>query len=404
MTATTVTRRLPQFTWTGYLLSAILTLTSIGVTDSEAGPREQAKRIHDRLTGVPPTDSMLDSMTDLIISDSANGLYQAAMQAMENPNFYSVTLKNWVTPWTNEAQTVFAPLNDYTATVIGMVRDDIPFNTLLSADILYVSTDSRLPAYSMDDNAHYEQMEQLGIDLKDDLMRVNQSQMTSLPSTATAGVVTSRAAARAFFVDGTNRAMYRFTMLNHLCTDLEQIKDPSRPSDRIRQDVSRSPGGDSRLFFNNCAGCHSGMEPLAQAYAYYDYRYPADDMDAGRIVYTPGIVQTKYLINASVFKDGYVTTDDHWDNYWRTGPNSLLGWDMFLPGSGNGAKSMGEELANSEAFAQCQVKKVFQAVCLRLPGNTADRNQVSDMTSHFKAGNYNLKSVFADAAVYCAGE
>ena len=42
--------------------------------------------------------------------------------------FYTITLKNFATPWTNRDQTVFAPLNDYTATVIGMVRDDVPFN------------------------------------------------------------------------------------------------------------------------------------------------------------------------------------------------------------------------------------------------------------------------------------
>ena len=42
-----------------------------------------------------------------------------------------------VMPWTNRDQTVFAPLNDYAATVIGMVRDDVAFNTALSADILY---------------------------------------------------------------------------------------------------------------------------------------------------------------------------------------------------------------------------------------------------------------------------
>ena len=37
--------------------------------------------------------------------------------------FYNVTLKNWIAPWTNEEQTVFTDLNDYTATAIGMIRD-----------------------------------------------------------------------------------------------------------------------------------------------------------------------------------------------------------------------------------------------------------------------------------------
>jgi len=306
-----------------------------------------------------------------------------------------------VTPWTNEEQTVFAPLNDYSATVIGMVRDDVPFNQLLSADIIYVGTNS--PAYSVNNNAHYEAMENQGVNLKDALVRTTQSSVTGLPPDATAGIVTTRASARAFFIDGTNRAMFRFTVLNHLCRDLELIKDPPRPSDRVRQDASRSPGGDSRVFFNNCLGCHAGMEPMAEAYAYYGYDYPEGDEEGGHIAYTPGVVQPKYLINSSNFKDGYATFDDSWINYWRKGPNSVLGWDTSLPGSGYGAKSMGQELANTEAFAECQVTKAFEAICLRAPGDSADRAQIDTMTSDFKSG-YNMKRVFAEAAVYCAGD
>ena len=39
--------------------------------------------------------------------------------------------------------------------------------------------------------------------------------------------------------------MWRFTAMNYLCRDMEALKDTSRPTDRIRQDVNRSPGGDS---------------------------------------------------------------------------------------------------------------------------------------------------------------
>ena len=141
------------------------------------------------------------------------------------------------------------------------------------------------------------------------------------------------------------------------------------------------------------------MDPLAQAFAYYNF-----DETAGRIVYTPGVVQPKYLINHDNFKPGYVTPDDGWDNYWRKGTNQLLGWSGALPGSGNGAKSMGQELANSDAFAQCQVEKVFKTVCLRPPANAADRGEVARITSQFKANGYRLKEVFAETAVYCMGE
>ena len=56
----------------------------------------------------------------------------------QDPAFYNNTIRNMATPWTNRDQTVFVPLNDYTATVVGMVRDNVPFNTLLSADLLYI--------------------------------------------------------------------------------------------------------------------------------------------------------------------------------------------------------------------------------------------------------------------------
>lgn len=375
-----------------------LMLLLLCATAALAGPREQAKRIHDRIAGVPPSADTLAQMVSEI--EDNNDPLAAAMLAIEHPDFYTVTLKNWATPWTNEEQTPFAPLNDYSATVIGMVRDDVPFNQLLSADIIYIG--SNAPAYSRDNNDHYETMETQGVNLKEGLQQATQSSVTGLPPEGTAGVITTRAAARAFFIDGTNRSMFRFTLLNHLCKDLELIKDPTRSSDRVRQDASRSPGGDSRVFFNNCVGCHAGMEPLAQAYAYYNYEY-ANDLETGRLVYTPGSVQPKYLINSSVFKDGYATPDDHWDNYWREGPNSLLGWDPNLPGSGTGAKSMGEELANSHAFAECQVTKAFQAVCLRPPVDSADRTRIAEITENFKS-SYNMKRVFAETAVYCAGD
>ena len=71
----------------------------------------------------------------------------AAYIAMDNPSFYNVTLKNFAAPWTNRDQSVFVPLNDYIATVVGMIRDDVPFNTLLSADLVYVSNAGGLTQY-----------------------------------------------------------------------------------------------------------------------------------------------------------------------------------------------------------------------------------------------------------------
>jgi hypothetical protein len=65
---------------------------------------------------------------------------------------------------------------------------------------------------------------------------------------------------------------------------------------------------------------------------------------------------------------------------------------------------MGQELANSEAFAQCQVEKVFKTVCFRAPGNDADRTKVGQLLTIYKNNGHHLKEVFAEAAVRCMGE
>lgn len=406
--------RKPRWPQPAVCLSAVLGgLVSVA---SFAGEYEQAKRMHDRLVGVPASEAVLDSMA----ADIAGGdAISAAYTAMEDPHFLSVTIKNWVTPWTNEEQDVFQPLNDYSATVIGYVRDELDFRGILFDDVIYLGGDSLgLSSYSNSNNTHYQQIQDQDLDLSDPAVLVQrpQSAVTGLPSEATSGVLTSRAAAKAFFIAGTNRAMFRFTLLNHLCNDLEQVQDATRPPDRIRQDVSRSPGGDSRVFLNNCISCHSGMDPLAQAYAYYEWNYDSDnDPDGvnGQIAYnaegdidpeTGTRVQAKYHINANTFPLGFVTPNDNWDNYWREGINQLLGWDENLPGSGSGAKSMNQELAYSDAFASCQVKKVFQATCLRSPQDAADRAQIEAMVGSFAGTNYNIKQVFAESANYCKGE
>jgi len=389
--------------------------------DASANERDKLKRIHDRLAGVPPTPAVLEDMVN------ATDLDAAADIAMQNPSFYNVTLKNFATPWTNEAQSVFEPLNDYSATVIGMIRDGVDFRQVLYGDIIYTGSD--IAGYSHSNNTLYENLENSNADLSNPAVLVARTQSElpgGLPAEATAGVMTTRAASRAYYIDGTNRAMFRFTLLNHLCYDMEQLKDNTRTADRIRQDVSRSPGGDSRLFFSNCLACHAGMDPMAQAFAYYEWVYKdanpdtEDNPDIGRLGYTPGTVQPKYHINATTFKGGYITTDHHWSNYWRKGSNAWLGWETPPSDTritvdangvthGTGAQTLGMELAHSDAFARCQVKKVFKAVCLRSPDNREDEaakggnGEFESIVTSFKT-NYNMKDAFKRAAIYCSAE
>jgi len=382
--------------------------------DAQAVNATQATRIYNRIAGIPPTPAELQQML------AAASPTAAALIATNDPKFLNDTIRNMAAPWTNRAQSVFVPLNDYTATVIGMVRDNKPFNTILSDDIIYIGDgQSGEGGYSPDNNNMYQTLDDNNVDLSVHLKYSLQSAVTGIPSAATAGVITTRGAASAFFVNGTNRAMFRFTMINHLCNDLPTVMDTTRPPDRIRQDVTRSPGGVSTLFLTNCIGCHSGMDPMAQAFAYYNFSYPASEIGAtawpiGQIVYTAGQTQPKYHINSTNFPQGFNTPDDSWNNRWRTGPNQVLGWSATLPGAGSGAKSLGVELESSAAFNTCQVTRVFKTVCLRAPAsanNSAQANpnvpndvaEIGALVQIFQSSNYSLRQVFAQAAAYCMG-
>ena len=108
-------------------------LLTAGLASAAALNKDQAKRMYDRIAGVTASDATLNSMVGMDATQAALNI------VTKDPAFYNNTIRNLAMPWTNRDQTVFAPLNDYVATVVGMVRDDVPFNTLWSADLVYIA-------------------------------------------------------------------------------------------------------------------------------------------------------------------------------------------------------------------------------------------------------------------------
>ena len=62
------------------------------------------------------------------------------------------------------------------------------------------------------------------------------------------------------------------------------------------------------------------------------------------------------------------------------------------------------ELSNSDAFSQCQVRKVFKAVCLREPETVDDHLAFDQIVANFATSGYRMKKVFADTAEHCMGQ
>ncbi|MBL7665998.1 MAG: hypothetical protein JNM93_12760 [Bacteriovoracaceae bacterium] len=359
-----------------------------------AGPREQAYRLHNRIVGVPPQKVVLDEMENLIRAGKPK---MAAYLAMNNPKFYNSTIKNWVKPWTNEQISRRVPLNDYVATVIGMVRDGVPFDQVLYGDILYAADDSFFDGenddHSASSNRHYEKLENDNVNLFQVLQRRNVSQEHGIDDVG--GVLVSRAAAMAFFDAGTNRAMTRFTFMNFMCKDFEELHDVNVPDYRVRRDVSRAPGGDSRVYRNKCVGCHAGQDALGGAFAYFNW-------DGSKIIYTDMQVANK--INQIVnFPDGHVVTDDYWINLWAQGQNANLGWRGEM--QGYGVNAFGKMIAHSKAFANCMSNKTFELFCHKTASTATEKTLVETLARNFEANAaYDIKELMASSAISCLGD
>lgn len=380
--------RLSRPFWAMSLCTGMLSTSS----PAFGGSLDQAARIHNRLAGVPATAQALQQMQQLIDAGKAE---EAAMLAVENPYFYNLALKNWVASWTNKDQTNRVPLNDYTATVIGMIRDEVPFNQVLSVDLVYTGKDglANVPAYSVENNDHYVALETQRLDLKENLVQKQQSTITGIADTA--GVMTTRGFGEAFYTAGTNRAALRATFMTYLCRDLEQVSDTSIADYRVRRDVDRRPGGDSAVYRTKCAGCHAGMDGLSGAFAYFDFA-------ENKVTYTPNTVAAKYSVNAQTFPEGAITTDDGWINLWTEGQNAALGWQGSA--EGKGAKEYGVMLTQTEAFSQCMSEKVFERVCLHKPTTPEEITAAKEHAADFKSNDFNMKRLFAKTAVSCMGE
>jgi hypothetical protein len=389
--------------------------------------RLKAWTIHNRIAGVPPSESVLNSMENAINADEGEeGLENAAIIAMQSDYFYNLVLKNWLKPLSNVERSSRVPLNDFVATMIGAIRDsdqnNKPFKRILYADLVYVgpkmgtdNTDNssvnfaNAVNYKPTSNRHYEEIENRGLSLKNVLVERQQtatfktetnpevdaveSNMMVNSVDGSAGILTSRAAGVAYYSAGTNRRVTRYAFMNFMCHDFEDLHDTTRPDFRVRRDVERDPGGDSRTFKSTCVGCHAGQDALGGAFAYYNY-------EGNRLRFRPGNVHSKFNRNPS-YMDGYVTTDDSWINLWATGPNEKLGWEGDT--TGNGVRELGEMFSRSDAFPRCMAKKVFKLVCVR-PPIEGDSDFIDNMVDLLRNNDFNMKELFSKTIANCIEE
>ena len=370
---------------------------------------QQAYLLYNRIAGVPPDQEVLKLASDLLAKGKKG---EAALLATKDPAFYDVKLRTMFSAWSNVNSDVSGELNDMVATMIGMVRDDVPFNEVLSADLVYTvagneQASQRETPPKTGNKKNQQQPAEISqvSDLQKKLIKSAQSEMpNALPEKAIAGVLSTEGFGEAFYSAGTNRRATAFVLKNFLCHEIEELHDTkagdgSLSADQfVRQDVDRMPGGDGDLFRSKCLGCHAGMDAMSGWSVYYDY-----NTETRQLIYTEGLVQEKVSRNKYLEDEKFIAAhtpvDDSFTNIWVKGPNAKLGWGANT--SGSGAAEWGQMITASKAFAHCMVEHAYQAVCLKEPESSGEQEVVAEIAELFITDNYKMRNMIAATAVAC---
>lgn len=351
-----------------------------------AAEKQDAFAIYQKLTGIPLQlgDSRLEKIQSLVKSGKT---FEAALFITEDPAFLQVTIRDFAAVMSNREGIAYGSMNDFTALVMGITRDDIDARDLLTANYRYEGkTDLNLPPVAVNNNLHFEAMDAKGYKYRDALVR-RVPQWDHIPAEQTAGLLTTRAWAEAHYKMGTNRRSLQFAMQELLCRPIVSWKDTSISDDRVRRDVPRAPSSDANEYQSNCRGCHAPMDAMAGAFAHFDF-------GNNSFTYLSNRVAPKMTQNGYVFPFGYITTDSSWHNYLKDNPS--FGWQGN--DFGDDPRSLGQLLSHSNAFAECMARRSFRSVCHY---DLEDAALVAKLTQSFAESGYKLRYLFADAAVRC---
>jgi hypothetical protein len=410
-------------------LGALVSLVGAGpgVRAAERTAQDQAIWILQRVTGVKwPSDSpVVSQMTALIASGDSRA---AAAVATQQPQFLSVTVKEMASRMSTREESVREPLNDFSAGVIGVTRDETDARELLYGNFYYIPDTTKFtpPANTNTDtavsNALYDALESSNADIGATLLRVDGQQIATsatatIPNPDPGGILTSRAFLGAHAVAGTNRRMLEYSFREFMCTPLVGWADAAGPDIRIGRDVDRMPGGDPVKFQTTCKACHSVMDGFRGAFAKWDFNdnvgaaiHASNGVTSGGFqpnLDSRGVMKKMNRDDFVQFSGGYITKDDSFINNATRGVNATrFGWRGLAPDNSaaasltGGIHTFGRLLANSQQFSRCWAKHVFDQVCQHdLSESEADALYAS-LAFEFEQNGYNLKKLFQAVATH----
>jgi hypothetical protein len=391
----------------------------LGPSEPISAARYAARTLYIRIAGViPPIDSpSLTSMENLL---SQGKKTEAARIAMQDPNFLNITIRNLAQAMSNRAKTANEPYNDFVATFLGVVRDDLSAKQLLTGNFFYAADATRIPAGVtvrqnvltdiLKSNNHYADIEARGLDLAGVLAQRPQETVSGATTTVIhpepAGLLTTRQWGLAHLIAGTNRRAVEFTFSQFACIEINDFSDPTGPDTMVGRDVTRFPQGDNGIFQAKCRGCHTMLDGMRTAYVNYDFD---DNFVKSREVLPPGGddnaqmqlnaegVPPKYSVNNTVFPQGYVVRDGNWVNNATSGINAAY-FEWRSPLVGNGLQSFAAMIADSGAFSRCMVRRTFKTICNRELTTGTEDSLIRALGNRFETTGYNFKTIVAEIA------
>ena len=379
-----------------------------------------------RLTGVtvPVTHPLIAQMATEIAGGTRIGWLRAAQIATSQPEFYNITVRDFAARMATREETVNAPLNDFVATIIGVVRDNENARSLLTGNFYYAADPDKAAVvdHLVDDiltsNNHYQDLERNRFNLAEVLVRrtpqsIYDGQGGVVANPDPAGLLTTRGWMEAHAVAGTNRRLVEYAFRQFMCVGMEHWADAYGPDNMVGRDIDRFPGNEHDTYTTSCRSCHSVMDSKRPAFARFDFSHgfiknafihPPGDAPH-QMPQNPAGVAEKMNRNDDVFPGGYVISNDEWVNHAVRGANeAFFGWRSERQ-RGYGVREFGQLLAGSEAFPRCLAQRAFRSVCKRDVA-PFERGMINQVAREFEENGYNLRLLFEMIAVTeeCMGQ
>lgn len=365
--------------------------------------RQRAQKLFQAITAVrvPIDDARLVQMESLIAAKNERG---AAAIATQDPLFLDVQIRDWARKSSTRDESVRAPMSDFVATIIGVVRDSDTTSAkqLLTGNFYYrvdpaIATTNTIRQDETKDivqsNNHYNDL--TARNLSPSAVLIKQSPQRAMMAGAVvdhpdpSGLITTRDFTEAHAIAGTNRRMVEYSMRQFMCVAMADWADANGSDERVAQDVTRTPSGSVNLYLTTCKACHSGMDGFRGAFGFLDFTNNAQTFSTN--------IVGKMLRNNTQYPQGYRMTDNSIINNAILPKNAdQFGWRSSTTGVGIGA--FGKMLADSRGFSRCMVKKAFNSVCRRSP-LVSEESLVRSLADQFEADGYHLRHMWENVAI-----